>query len=133
VSCVRTSIRIAKPRREVYEFVATPRLWRRWLIDRVRVAGEEARIHWQVTAREAPQRWAMRARIPQGEVEIDLRLAQNGKGTLCRCEIAYDGVSRLVDLLYVQPRIRREASRSLAALKEALESSGSTRSRAASG
>lgn len=121
MSRVHVSIHISKPRREVFEFIANSRLWRRWLIDQVRVAGEEARIHWKMTSREAPRRFRMHARTSRGEAQLDLRLAPNAKGTLCECEIAYDGVSRLLDLLHVRARIQREASRSLQLLKQALE------------
>jgi hypothetical protein len=129
VSRVLVSIYIARSRREVYDFVAGRRLWRLWLATR----GKAVEVRWRVIAREAPRRLAVHVRAPRGEADVDLRLARQGKGTLCECEIAYQGVNRLVDLLHVQPRIHRAARRGLAALKEALESSGSTRSRAASG
>ena len=139
---VRVSIHIAKPRREVYEFAATPRKWPLWhprllsvsgvvdrppepgerVIEMVSVAGRRTRIAWQVTAHDGPERWAMVARIPRrGEAALEFRLARNGKGTLCECEIAYDGVNRLFDTLYVRPRVAAEAKRSLARLKQALE------------
>ena len=142
VSRVRVSIHIARPRREVYEFAATPRKWSLWhpgllavsgvvdrppepgerVIERVSVAGRQTRIAWEVTAHDAPERWAMVARIPQrGEAAFEFRLARNGRGTLCECEIAYDGVNRLVDILYVRPRVAAEAKRSLVRLKQALE------------
>jgi hypothetical protein len=133
VSRLRVSIHIARPRREVYEFLAGGRLRRLWLAERSVLRGKASDIEWKVTAREAPRRVAMHVRAPRGEADVDLRLAPKGKGTLCECEIAYHGVRRLMDVLLVQPRMRREASRALAALKQALESSASTSSRAASG
>ena len=133
MSRVHVSISIAKPRREVYEFVAKPRLWPQWLSERVRLAQAKSGAAWKVTAREAPRRWAMQARVAAVDARLELRFKPQGKATLCECEIEYRGVNPLLDVLHVQPKIRREASRSLNALKEVLESSACTRSRAASG
>jgi len=142
VSRVRASIQIDRPRRAVYQFVATPRTWRLWHPGRVTVSGVvdhppavgesvteklwfggiQARLAWQVTKRKTPERWAMAVRMPQlGDTALDFMLAANGKGTLLECEIVYDGVSVLVDRLYVRPRILAEANASLARLKQALE------------
>jgi Polyketide cyclase / dehydrase and lipid transport len=142
VSRVRASIHIARPRRAVYEFVATPRTWTLWHPGRVAVsgivdrppavgervteklafAGVQTQLAWEVTARKAPERWSMAAQVPRhGEAALAFKLAPNGKGTLLECEIAYSGVNVLVDTLHVRPRVLAEARTSLARLKQVLE------------
>jgi hypothetical protein len=113
VSRVRTSIHIARPRRAVYDFAATPRTWALWHPGRVAVsgivdrppavgervmeklafAGVQTRLAWEVTARKAPERFSMAAQVRRrGEASLAFTLAPAGKGTLLECEIAYDGV-----------------------------------------
>jgi uncharacterized protein YndB with AHSA1/START domain len=142
VSRVRASIHIDRPRRAVYEFVATPRHWALWhpgrvavsgVVDRppevgervtekVSFAGVQTRFAWEVTARKSPERWSMSAQLPRrGEAALAFRLAPKGKGTLLECEIAYNGVNVLVDALHVRPRIVAEARSSLTRLKQVLE------------
>ena len=142
MSRVRVAVHIARQRREVYEFAATPRTWRLWhtgslsvsgvvdrppapgdrVIERVRLGGRPARIAWEVTALEPPERWVMVGRVPRrGAAAVEFRLARNGSGTICECEIAYDGMNALVDILYVRPQVAAEAKRCLARLKQALE------------
>ena len=139
---MRASIHIARPRRAVYEFVATPRTWAMWhpgrvavsgVVDRppdvgehvtekVAFAGMQTRLAWEVTTRKAPERWSMSAQLPRrGEAALAFKLAPKGRGTLLECEIAYNGVNLLVDALHVRPRILAEARSSLARLKEVLE------------
>ena len=142
MSRVRVSIHIARPRRVVYEFAATPRNWSHWhpgsvtvsgvvdeppavgeqVIEKVALDGRRARIAWRVTARKAPEHWALAARVPRrGLAELEFHLARNGRGTLCECQIAYQGKSPVLDALVVRPRLLVEAKRSLARLKQALE------------
>ena len=139
---MRASIQIDRPRRAVFEFVATPRHWTLWhpgrvavsgVVDRppelgervtekVAFAGVQMRLAWEITARRSPERWAMSAQVPRrGEAALAFSLARKGKGTLLECEIAYDGVNILLDALHVRPRILAEARSSLARLKEVLE------------
>ena len=95
------------------------------VIAKLSFAGRETRLAWEVTAHAVPTHWAMAARVPRyGEAALKFRFARNGKGTLCECEIAYDGVNPVIDAVYVRHRVLAEAKTSLARLKRALEPAG---------
>ena len=143
VSRLRVSIYIARSPRVVYEFAATPRNWSRWhpgsvtvsgavdeppavgeqLIEKIALDGRRAtRIAWKVIAHTPPEHWGLAARVPRrGLAELKFHLARNGRGTLCECHIAYEGRNPVVDAFVVRPRVLLEAKRSLARLKQVLE------------
>ena len=140
-----TTIDIARPIAEVFDFVTTAGNWPRWhpaslsvsgattcsaevgecVSEEYLVAGRRGRVEWTVRERCAPVRWVIEGRTAAGwGGVITYRLSDTGAATRFEREFRYDtpGIYwTLLDRLVLRRRVRAESREALWRLKGALE------------
>lgn len=140
-----TSIEIARPIDEVFEYITTPAHWPDWhttalgvsgtttdrsllpgetVAEEVKVIGRRSQAEWTVREREAPTRWVIEGAVAAGgKAVITYTLEPTATGTRFGREVVYElpALLSLVNGLLVRPRLESEADESLKRLKEKLE------------
>src|SRR5215204_5542865 len=139
-----TSIEIARPIDEVFEYITTPVHWPEWhttalgvsgatdhsllpgetVAEEVKVAGRRSQAEWTVREREPPTRWVVEGEVAGGgKAVITYTLEPTATGTRFGREVVYElpALLAIVDGLLVRPRLEGEAEESLKRLKEKLE------------
>lgn len=142
---ILTTIPIARPVAEVFEYVTTANHWMEWhpstrgvqgavdhsglVGETIRevavVAGRQGTITWQVQAREAPYRWVIAGSNPgQGTASITYTLSERDGGTLFERTLRYQVANpwfAVIAALFLQRRILAESEEALRRLKARLE------------
>ena len=148
VTVVETEVFMARPPREVFEFVTTPANWVRWhpatqavdggaiplvagetVAEHIYTAGRRAVVTWRVLDCQSPTRWVIESASGEGWARITYRLIAERDGTRFHRTLEYRlqwGWWRWANRWFLAPHMRRESRRALANLKRVLESQEAT-------
>jgi uncharacterized protein YndB with AHSA1/START domain len=144
-------ITIARPPRQVYDYVTTPANWPRWhpsslavrgatdhslaLGESVEedfiVAGRRGSVTWTVVAREAPLRWSIDGKNvdSRGGGTVTYALRPEDGGTRFERVLTYhmpNLLAGILDHFGVRERVAAESAEAVARLKATLEKPGGT-------
>lgn len=140
----RTSIRRSAV--QIFDFATTPANWPQWLpsaevsgaVDHPLQAGEQvteqllisrrrSTVAWTVIECEPPRRWAIAGILNgMGHVVVSYELTPRPDGTMFERDFAYSmppGPYRLLDWLFVRPRVETDSAMALQRLRGLLEAS----------
>jgi uncharacterized protein YndB with AHSA1/START domain len=142
---ISTTIFIARPVEQVFDFVTTPANWPRWhpsslgvsgavehslvpgeqVTEDYLVAGRRGRAIWTVRERVPPHRWVIDGRVEAGGGgRITYILSPRADGTEFRRDFVYEvpGLPlKLLNWLVLRRRIAAESAEALRRLKQVLE------------
>ncbi len=142
-----TTVNIACPIEQVFDFITTPAHWPDWHVsalavsgatdhslrpgeavtEDVKVVGRRSRGVWTVRERHAPRRWVIAGSIAGGgSAVITYALERKGQGTIFAREVVYllPRPLALLNRVLIRPRLEAEARESLGRLKQRLEHRG---------
>lgn len=141
---IETEIEIARPAREVFDYVTTPAHWHTWhpatvevrdvpqrplgtgetMLERIRVAGRRTEALWIVEACVPAQRWQIATDAPEGRARIVYRLAPTAAGCWFHRTLDFRSKNpfwRALDATLIRGVLVRQSARALANLKRVLE------------
>ena len=131
---------------QIFDFATTPANWAQWLpsgevsgaVDHPLSAGEQvtqellidrrrSTVAWTVVECEPPRRWAIAGILNGlGHVVVSYEVTPRPDGTMFERDFAYAmprGPYRLLDWLFIRPRVETHAALALQRLRNRLESS----------
>ena len=145
---ITNEITIARPPRQVYDYVTTPANWPRWhpsslavrgatnhslalgesVVEDFIVAGRRGSVTWTVVAREVPVRWSIDGKNigSRGGGTVTYTLSPDGGGTRFERVLTYHMPNLLAGILNelgVRERVAAESAEAVTRLKVALEKS----------
>jgi uncharacterized protein YndB with AHSA1/START domain len=145
VTKILTSIFIARPVTEVYEYLTTAANWADWhpatlsvsgaadhsanpgetIVEEIHAGYRQERVTWKVTEKLAPYYWEIDGEGERGGVAVIIyRLSERPGGTLFLRELCYrmpNPLLTLLDWVYVQFLMRKQSRTALHNLKRRLE------------
>jgi uncharacterized protein YndB with AHSA1/START domain len=145
MTTIVTQSGIHRPIDEVFDYVTTPAHWLVWhpsslglhgatdhslqvgeqVTEEFRVAGRKGSVTWKVTARDAPNSWAITGIVAAGgKGPITYTLTATANGTTFRREFDYampNWFAALLDRVFIRSRIEAESALAVSRLKQALE------------
>ena len=143
---ISSSIEIAQPIEQVFDFITTPANWPQWhpasvtvgvdanhsmlpgeeITENISVAGHRGQVTWLVRERNAPHRWVIDGTGKDGgRATITYTLTQHPVGTNFERELIYampNVLLAMLDWLIIRSRMKADSVEALQRLKHQLES-----------
>lgn len=144
---IETAIEIARPQRQVFDYVTTPARWETWhpatagvrdvpdrplstgetAIEIIAMAGRRVEATWIVRVCAPPRCWEISTDTPQGAAHIVYRVAPIERGCRFVRTLAFRSKHwpwRLLDSTLTRWLLKRQSARALRNLKDLLERNG---------